>query len=175
MAAELELRALKETDDRSSFSCGQPDLDRYFQHYAGQNQFKLRLSVTYVALVRARIVGFATVTVATLERLQVPNAKARGRLPAYPLPVLRIARLGVDVGAQQLGVGSALLRHLLQLALEQRDALGCVVVVTDAKPAAVAFYERYGFVRLLGVREGALVGEPTPLFLSIDSIAASRD
>ncbi len=46
-------------------------------------------------------------------------------------------------------------------------------VVTDAKPDAVAFYERYGFVPLEGVREGALHGEPTPMFLPVATIAAA--
>jgi hypothetical protein len=57
-----------------------------------------------------------------------------------------------------------------QLAPDQRDRLGCVGVVTDAKPDAVAFYERYGFVPLEGVREGALHGDPTPMFLAIRTI-----
>jgi len=34
---------------RSGFSCGQPDLDRFIAHYAGQNQFKLHLAVTSVS------------------------------------------------------------------------------------------------------------------------------
>jgi len=45
------MRPLAKDDDRSDFSCGQADLDRFFEHYAGQNQFKLHLAVTYVALV----------------------------------------------------------------------------------------------------------------------------
>jgi len=50
VAKAIEIRPLAKDDDRSGFSCGQPDLDRFFQHYAGQNQFKLRLAVTYVAV-----------------------------------------------------------------------------------------------------------------------------
>ena len=57
MAAELELRPLLESDDRTGFSCGQGDLDRYFQHFAGQNQFRHQLSVTYVAIANDVIVG----------------------------------------------------------------------------------------------------------------------
>jgi hypothetical protein len=45
-----------------------------------------------------------------------------------------------------------------------------VGVVTDAKPEAVAFYEGLGFMRVHGVREGLLHGEPTPMFLAIDTI-----
>jgi GNAT superfamily N-acetyltransferase len=98
----------------------------------------------------------------------------RRRLPGYPLPVVRLARLAVDERAQGLGLGRALLRHVLDLALDQRDSFGCIGVVKDAKPDAVTFYAGYGFVPLEGVREGALHGEATPLFLPLGSADEAR-
>ena len=171
MAEEVELRRLRPDDDRSLFSCGQPDLDRFFHYYAGQNQFKLHLAVTYVAEIEGRLLGFATVTASSLERRDVPSVRMRRRLPSYPLPVLRLARLGVDKRAQGLGVGSALLRHALSLALNQRD---CIGVVTDAKPNAIDFYKRYGLEPIEGVRQGALHGDPTPLFLPIGTVDEAK-
>lgn len=173
MASAAEIRPLARDDDRSGLSCGDAELDRFFEHYAGQNQFKLHLAVTYVAAVGGRIAGFATVAPSSLERAGIPSARLRKRLPRYPLPVLRLARLGVDARAQGLGIGKALLRHVLTLAVEQRDRLGCVGVVADAKPGAVAFYEGLGFVALEGVREGLLISEPLPMFLGIEAIAAA--
>jgi GNAT superfamily N-acetyltransferase len=175
VAVAVELRPLAQEDDLTAFSCGQPDLDRFLQHYAGQNQFKLHLAVTYVAVVEARVVGFATVAASSLERASLPGARLRKRLPAYPLPVLRLARLGVDTRAQGHGLGTALLRQVLTLAVLQRDHMGCVGVVTDAKPEAVSFYERLGFVALDGVREGLLHGEPQPMFLPIGTIAKALE
>ena len=174
MAAEVEIRPLRPADDRSAFSCGQADLDRFFQHYAGQNQFKLHLAVTYVAATHDRILGFATVTVGSLERRNLPSARLRRRMPGYPLPILRLARLGVDTRAQGLGVGRAMLRHVPALALNQRDSLGCIGVVTDAKPEAAGFYTRYGFQPLEGVLEGLLHGDPTPLFLAVADVAEAQ-
>ena len=173
MVRTVEIRPLARDDDRSGFSCGQRDLDRFFGHYAGQNQFKLHLAVNYVALVGGRIVGFATVAAASIERASVPSARLRKRLPAYPLPVLRLARLGVDRRAQGLGIGKGLLRHVLAVAVEQRDRIGWVGVVTDAKADAVSFYQRLGFVPVEGVREGLLHGEPLSMFLAIDTIASA--
>ena len=173
MAKAVEIRRLARDDDRSGFSCGQADLDRFFEHYAGQNQFKLHLAATCVALVDARIVSFATVAASSIERVTIPNARLRKRLPSYPLPVLRLARLGVDLRAQGLGIGQALLRHVLGLAIEQRERFGCVGVVVDAKQESLAFYESLGFQPLEGVREGLLVSEPRPMFLGIATIAAT--
>jgi GNAT superfamily N-acetyltransferase len=175
VASAVEIRPLRQEDDRRSFSCGQPDLDRFFEHYAGQNQFKLRLAVTYVAVVNEGVIGFATVAAGGIERASVPGDRLRRRLPAYPLPDLRLARLAVATGAQRLGIGRALLQHVLRLAVEQRDRLGCVGVVADAKPDAASFYASVGFVPLTGVREGALHGEQTPMFLSIGSIASALE
>jgi hypothetical protein len=96
----IEIRPLARDDDRTDFSCGEADLNRFLEHYAGQNQFKLHLAVTYVALVDDRIVGFATIAASSIERATVPIRRQRRRLPDCPLPVLRLARLGVDLRAQ---------------------------------------------------------------------------
>lgn len=176
MTKSIEIRPLTPNDDRSGFSCGQRDLDRCFEHYAGQNQFMFHLAAPYVVLVEGCIVGFATVAASSIERASVPNQRQRKRLPAYPLPVLRLARLGVDTRAQGQGIGKALLRHVLTLAVEQRDRIGCVGVVTDAKldtKRAFSFCQALGFVPVEGAREGLLHGEPLPMFLAIDTIASA--
>ncbi len=175
MAKTIEIRPLARDDDRTDFSCGQPELDRFFEHYAGQNQFKLHLAVTCVAVIEGRIVGFATVAASSLERANMPKARMRKRLPAYPLPVLRLARLGIDVRAQGRGIGTGLLRHVLKLALDQRERLGCIGLIVDAKPDAVGFYEKLGFVALEGACEGLLRGEPLPMFLAIGVIATALE
>lgn len=167
----IEFRPLRRQDDRTAFSCGEASLDRFFAHYAGQNQFKLHLAVTWVAVVDERILGFATLTAGSIERDSLPGARLRKRLPAYPLPVLRIARLGVDVRAKGHGIGKAILRRVFLLAIEQRDRLGCVGVVVDAKPEAEGFYESLGFLPLATVRQGALHGGLLPMFLPLASIA----
>lgn len=171
--AEVEIRLLRREDDRSTFSSGEPALDRFFQHYAGQNQFRLHLATTWVAARGTDLLGYATVTSGSLERRTLPDPGVRARLPDYPLPVVRLARLAVDRRAQGLGLGTALVRHVLHLALAQRDAVGCIGVVTDAKEEAVSFYASLGFAPLEGVREGSLHGDPVPMFLGLATIAAA--
>jgi hypothetical protein len=81
----VEIRPLARDDDRSGFRCGQADLDRFFEHYAGQNQFKLHLAVTYVAVAETRIVGFALCAPGALRRLRAlpsPGIAATGRTRA---------------------------------------------------------------------------------------------
>jgi GNAT superfamily N-acetyltransferase len=166
----MEIRALREGADRSQFRCGEPDLDRFFHKFAGHNQFKHYVGVTYVAVEDTRVLGFATISPAHVEIEGLP-ATARKKLPRYPLPVLRLARLAVDESARGQGLGAQLLRFVLQLALRMADAYGCVGVVVDAKPDALDFYARYGFMPVEALEgQSDARPQPTPMFLSLRSI-----
>jgi len=112
----VEIRQLTLLDDRSAFSSGHAALDQFFQKYAGQNQFRLRIGTTYVATAEGRIVGFATVAAGAIEPAQISTI-VRG-LPAYSAPVLRLARFAVDRSAQGGGVGKDLIRFVLRLAVQ---------------------------------------------------------
>lgn len=168
----MEIRRLREQDDRSRFRSGDDDLDRFFHRFAGQNQFRHHVGVTYVAVEEESVVGFVTVTPGQLEVDDLPTALRR-KLPSYPLAILRLARLAVDASVQGQGLGKQLMRFVLHLAAKMAEDYGCVGVVVDAKAGAVPFYARYGFVELTAV-EGASDARPRPipLFLATRAILA---
>jgi GNAT superfamily N-acetyltransferase len=170
---EVCIRRLEPRDDRSGFRSGNIDLDRFFQRYAGQNQFRYHIGTTYVAVQGDQIVGFTTVSSGELAAETVVKA-LRHRLPTYPLPILRLARLAVDQRFQGHGIGRLLLRGTLELALDLRDRVGCVGVVVDAKPEAVDFYTGLGF-KPMPLISGSLGDRPEPIamFLPIREIAAA--
>jgi GNAT superfamily N-acetyltransferase len=170
---EILVRRLEPRDDRTGFRSGNIDLDRFFQRYAGQHQFRHHIGTTYVAVRGDHITGF--VTVSSGEMVAAKLAKnLRRRLPAYPLPILRLARLAVDERFQGYGIGRLLLRAMLELALEMRDRVGCIGVVVDAKPDAVTFYSPLGF-EVIDLVSGALGDRPEPvaMFLPIGQIAVA--
>jgi GNAT superfamily N-acetyltransferase len=165
-----EIRALLPPDDRGRFSSGDPDLDRFFRQYAGQNQFRHHIGVTYVAVDRGTILGYATVAASHIEVEELPET-GRKRLPRYPLPVLRLGRLAVDASAQGKGIGKMLLRHVFALAHGMAGSIGCVGVVVDAKEGAAAFYRKLGFERLETVEGDAATHPPTiTMFLPLGGI-----
>lgn len=172
----MEIRALRPDDDRSHFRSGDSDLDRFLEKYAGQNQFRHHTGVTYVAADEDRIMGYATVAPAHLEIEALPAAR-RKKLPRYPLPILRLARLAVDESSRGQGLGKELLRFVLGLALQMSRNLGCAGVVVDAKPGAITFYQQFGFAPLEVVEGISPVRpQPTAMFLPIGEIAtASRE
>lgn len=163
----MEIRALREADDRSQFRSGDADLDRFFHRFAARNQYRHYLGATYVAVEGGSILGFATVAPGHVEVDGLPPA-ARAKLPRYPLPVLRLARLAVDRTAQGQGLGAQLLRFVLRLAARMAHDYGCAGVVVDAKPGAVEFYAKYGFIQVEAVRgQSEARPRPTPMFLAM--------
>ena len=164
----VEIRSLQKSDNRQEFHSGDEALDVYFHRYAGQNQFRYHLGVTYVAVEKERILGFVTVSPGSLDAEELPSGR---RPPPYPVPVLRVARLAVDESARGRGLGKALLRFCIELAEQMMEEFGCVGLLVDAKSHAVAFYQRHGFVAL-EVVEGAAPQrpKPTPMFLALGSV-----
>ncbi|MBW2700296.1 MAG: GNAT family N-acetyltransferase [Deltaproteobacteria bacterium] len=170
--ADIKVRLLRSDDDRSGFESGHMDLDRFFRQYAAQNQFRHHLGATYVAHDGAHVLGYMTISAGHIEIDDLPKSR-RKKLPHYPLPILRLARLAVDRSAQGRGIGKLLLRSVFEISRNMAESFGCVGVVVDAKAEAeaVAFYERYGF-EALDVIEGKLGSrpEPLPMFIPIGSI-----
>ncbi len=169
----IEVRPLRPTDQRTSFHSGDEQLDLFFHRYAGQNQFRHHIGTTYVAVEDKAVLGFATVTVGHIEIEGLPP-NLRKKLPDYPLPILRLARLAVDQSAQGKGVGQDLMRAVFAVALELRERLGCVGIVVDAKAGAESYYARYGFVELEAIA-GMLEERPAPkpMFLPVSAIVAA--
>lgn len=164
----MQIRALAESDDRSQFRSGDPDLDRFFHRFASQNQFRHYLGVTYVAVEERRILGFATVAPGHVEIEGLPAAR---KLPRYPLPVLRLARLAVDRAVQGQGLGAQLLRFVLWLARRMADDYGCVGIVVDAKADAIEFYAKYVFIPVEAVHgQSEARPRPTPMFLAMRAV-----
>ncbi len=161
---------LRESDDRSGFDSGDPELDRFFRRFAGQNQFRHHIGVTYVAVDGPRILGYATIAPGQIEVEDLP-AKERKKFPQYPLPVLRLARLAVAASARGKGLGAQLLRFVLGLAVRMAGDYGCVGVVVDAKPAAVDFYTKYGFAPFELIEgQGESRPSPMPMLLGMRAI-----
>lgn len=165
----LVITALERHHDRNDFDCGEMALNNFLQRLARQQADK-DFNRTYVAVEvgAAQIHGFYSVSSASIDFQNWPVAL---RLPRYPVPVLRIGRLAVDLRAQGKGIGVALLQHAMHLAASTAEKIGLYAVVVDAKNEAVAnFYARYGFQRF--------PDQGLSLFLTTDvirrALAASR-
>ena len=75
-----------------------------------------------------------------------PERLAKG-LARYPIPIMLLARLGVDKRWQGQGVGKGLLRDALQRTLQAADIAGIRAFAVHSKDEqAKRFYERFDFI-----------------------------
>jgi GNAT superfamily N-acetyltransferase len=93
---------------RREFDCGNAALNDYLARYARQNH-RTAVSKTFVAVAEdepARILGYYSLSAGELEFDRVPHELTE-RLPRYPLPVVRLARLAVARSLQGCGLGGS--------------------------------------------------------------------
>lgn len=148
---------------REHFDCGNTALNDFLRRLAGQQQ-RRGFGKTYVMLVDEEVVGFVTVSAGQVAAKVLPPDL---KLPRYPAPMLRIARLAVDLRYQGKGVGQDLLAFALRLALEFSRKVGLYAVVVDAKDEkGAAYYRGLGFEPTLD--------NPLCLFQPLSRLAAAR-
>ncbi len=133
--------------DRDGFDCGETSLNLYLRTLASQHQ-REGIAATHVLYeddAPSGILGYYTLAAAqlSLETLQPPDQR---RLPRYPLPVARLARLAVVLHEQGRGLGEALLQDAVKRCLDLRRELGVHALLVDALDTrAAGFYRAHGF------------------------------
>ncbi len=145
----VDIRPLGRGQDRASFDCGEPALDEFFRLHARQNQER-EISRTYVATARGEsgVLGFYTLAAGGVPVRDLPEEERR-RLPRYPLPTVKLARLAVDRAVHGGGVGKALLADALRRSVRAAEIIGIFAVEVYAKQdTAAAYYRRHGFAPL---------------------------
>jgi GNAT superfamily N-acetyltransferase len=135
---------LEQGHDVSRFDCGVEPLNDYLRKYAYLNH-QNRSARTYVTTRGRRVVGYYTLAAGSVSRELAPRRVAQG-LGKYPVPVILLARLGVDASEQGKGLGKALLKDAILRALQAAEIIGSRAILTHAKDdKAMAFYRQYGF------------------------------
>jgi GNAT superfamily N-acetyltransferase len=135
---------LTSAHDCSAFSCGKPALNKYIKKYALVNQ-KNEISRTYITTKENRVVGYYSLAFGSISHTEATQ-KIKEELPQYPIPIILLARLAVDVREKGRGLGKALLRDAMLRTLQAADIGGLRAMLTHAKDEeAKSFYEKYGF------------------------------
>lgn len=144
-------RVVDRSHERNAFRCGEPELDAYLQRSARQNGLS-DLGRTYVLSPSAtpnRVAGYYTLAAGAVLVTRLPPAMARS-LPGYPVPVVLLARLAIDVEFQGQRLGEALLLDAFAKARDVAEIAGTHAVLVDAlHDKAADFYKKYGFVQLV--------------------------
>ncbi len=135
--------------DRSAFSCGVAELDDYLKRRARQDRDR-RVAAVFVMVGDdpTTIRGYYTLSSFSIDLSGLPSEAAR-RLPRYPdVPAILIGRLAIANQHQGAGLGELLLFDALKRICEHAGEIAAFAVVVNAiDDRAMAFYERYGFIR----------------------------
>lgn len=150
------------------FDCGRASLSVWLMRYARQAD-AAGSARTYVVVdsEQERVVGYHALTAAGVEREATSDRVIKG-MTRYPIPVVLLARLAVDLSVAGLGIGAWLLRDAMMRTLAASEAIGVRAMLVHAiDDEARRFYLRHGF-------------EPSPtderhLMILIKDIAAALD
>jgi GNAT superfamily N-acetyltransferase len=165
--APLSETSIAAHHDRKSFDCGDSDLNTYLQRYARQNHLSggAKCFVAVDPNAPNRVLGFYTLSPASVLYARTPEMFRRG-LARYDVPVFRLGRLAVDLGAQGRGLGGRLLLAAGERALLVAEHVGGVALLIDAKSQRAAdWYESHGAF--------PLVDTELSLLLPLKTIAAA--
>lgn len=135
---------LSEEHVTATFSCGEPELDRFLQGSA-LNRQKAMLSRTYVVATEGEIAGYYTLAHVQLQASEMPSKLARGTPSS--IPAILMARLSVDQRFQGRGLGGSLFADALlrTWSVVERGAAPVRFFLVDAKhEKAKAYYLRFG-------------------------------
>ena len=131
--------------DRSGFDCGVQPLNVSLKQYAWQNQ-KKGMVRNYVTCRGNRVVGYYSLAYGSVAQADAPPALTRG-IGRYPIPVMILARLAVDLQEKGRGLGKALLKDAILRTLQASQIAGLKAIFVQAKgPDAERFYARHGFL-----------------------------
>ena len=144
-----KLVSIKEIDSKrmlKSFDCGITALNEFLYNYALKNDL-LEIGKTFLALDNESIAGYFTLANAQLAFDEIPF-DYKTKLPRYPIPSIRIARLAVDAKLQKKGIGKWLLTQAFIKIVSVSEITGLKFIIVDAKESSKSFYEHYGFIKL---------------------------
>jgi len=161
--SDWQIAPLGPDHDRSQFTCGKDDLDRWIRQYARQSE-ESGILHTYVAVPKGqtKVVGYFSIRTSEVQCARVPADEVT-RLPKYPLPTILVARLAVDRSVQGRGLGADLLMAALSKALRVSEIAGAYLVdVVATDDDARSFYKKFEF------RE--LIDDPKHLFLRMSKV-----
>ena len=135
---------LKDGHLLDTFDCGNYSLNTWLRRYAIQNQ-RANSARTFVVCNEKIVVGYYSLAVGCIER-ELATKRTKMGLARHAIPVMILARLGVDLGYQGKKIGCGLLKDAVLRTLQASEHAGIRAIFVHAKDEkAQNFYEHFGF------------------------------
>jgi predicted N-acetyltransferase YhbS len=129
--------------DAQVFDCGSDDQTAWLRNHALQAHRSDTAKVYVVCRQDSRaIAGYYALSASSVAAEDAPSRVSQGA-GQYPVPVIALARLGVNLADQGDGLGSALVKDAFLQVASVADRVGVRALLIHAEtPAAAAFYTR---------------------------------
>jgi GNAT superfamily N-acetyltransferase len=136
------IESIASDHDTQSFDCGSEEQTAWLRRHALQAEQSDTAKVYVVCLAGSRsVVGYYALAAGSIEHAEAPPRLTKG-VGRYPVPVVILTRLGVDVGEQGRGVGSALVRDAFFQVAAIGDRVGvCALLIHAETPEAATLYK----------------------------------
>ncbi len=160
----------KSKHDRSSFDCGEDELNTFIKTHAlkhmraGISRTLVLPSATLLLNQKLAICAFYSVAPSSISRETLPAKQAK-KLPRYPVPVFLLAQLAVHKEFHSCGLGKISLIKALKYLWEVNHHMRAYAVIVDClSGSAQKFYTKFGF-EILCVQNGR-----TRMFLPMKTV-----
>lgn len=144
----------KTIHDRSSFDCGENDLNIFIKKQAskhmqvGISKTMILPDITPQENNKYKICAFYTIAPSSIKRESLPTKLAK-KLPHYPVPVFLLAQMAIHIKHQGVGLGKITLIKALEYLWQVNSQMKAYAIVVDCLNNNVKqFYKKYGFETL---------------------------
>lgn len=129
--------------DKQAFECGSEDQTTWLRNHALQAHRSDTTKVYVVCREQSlTIAGYYALSASSVASEGAPARVSQGA-GRYPVPVIVLARLGVNVADQRAGLGSALVKDSFLQVASVADRVGVRALLIHAETAeAASFYMR---------------------------------
>ncbi|MBL4760230.1 MAG: hypothetical protein JKY80_05170 [Mariprofundaceae bacterium] len=137
-------RKIQSEDKTDRFDCRNAILNGYLKNHALKNQ-EQKNSSTYVTCIDGQVVGYYTITLASILYKNAPKAVQKGHSSRFPIPALLLACLGVNYDLQKQGIGQGLMKDAFKRAVLIAEQAGCrALLIYAADQKAKDWYMQFG-------------------------------
>ncbi len=139
------VEALKADHRCGNFDCGKPPLNEWLQRHALSSQ-RSDGPRTFVVHSSLEVKGYYSLATRHVLKSEGPDRLGAG-LGNYPIGVVLLARLALDLSVQKLGLGKALLKDAMLRVMRVSADVGIRALIVDAiDEEARLFYLKNGLV-----------------------------
>lgn len=160
---ELVIETICLRHEVREFRCGEQKLEDWLRRNARKNTL-CGYGRTFVAVKPGcpRVWAFFTLAASHVEATTVSAPDA-----PKMVSVVRLGRLAVQDGIQNIGIGRMIMGKALEYAAEAAERIGIHAMVVDAKnDGLIEFYRKQGFV--------SVIGEPRTMYLPLALVVAAN-